>query len=190
MGTSNLAEKIDFATLQDTIRHWISLAPGEFTAADIDRDLGFLTPEDRQTRTQILEGLVESEKLERVGSRRGFYRPRQLVLQYMDFRENKEKIIPLWLPFGLHDMVEIMPGIIIVAGEPNAGKTAFLLNIIKGNQREFKIHYFNSEMGALELQKRLRKFDDISLSMWNFTAYSRNKDFADVIFPNDLNIID
>ena len=47
-------------------------------------------------------------------------------------------------------------------------------------------------MGGAELKTRLQKFDDISLSQWKFNAYSRDRDFADVVFKgeNSLNIID
>ena len=35
------------------------------------------------------------------------------------------------MPFELENLVKIMPGnIIVVAGEPDAGKTAFLLNVL------------------------------------------------------------
>ena len=47
-------------------------------------------------------------------------------------------------------------------------------------------------MGAGELQGRLKKFEGLNLSDWNFNAYSRDTDFGDVIFTgeNSLNIID
>ncbi len=111
----------------------------------------------------------------------------------MDFVNAEDKFLPLWLPMGIHKMVGIMPGnIIMVAGEPNAGKTAVMLNIIKSNMNKFNVHYFNSEMGAGELKGRLKKFDDLGLKQWNYNAYSRDTDFADVIFTGEksLNIID
>jgi len=57
---------------------------------------------------------------------------------------------------------------------------------------KFNVHYFNSEMGGAELKSRLQKFEDFSLDQWKFNAYSRDRDFADVIFKseNSLNIID
>jgi hypothetical protein len=111
----------------------------------------------------------------------------------MDWLNCETKTVPLCLPFGLHKLVEIMPGnIILVAGSPNAGKTAFLLNIIRYNMSKFKIHYFNSEMGSGELKKRLSKFDDILLKNWKFTAYERGGQFQDVIKSGEgkINIID
>ena len=51
-----------------------------------------------------------------------------------------------------------MPGnIIVVAGEQNAGKTAFLLNFVRLNMTRHEMFYYSSEMGASEMRKRLEK---------------------------------
>jgi hypothetical protein len=87
-----------------------------------------------------------------------------------------------------------MPGnIILIAGSPNSGKTAFMLNIIKENMNKFDTWYFNSEMGGSELQKRLVKFKDItSLRDWKFHSKGMPANIADTIAPGEgkLNIID
>ena len=87
-----------------------------------------------------------------------------------------------------------MPGnIIVIAGEPNAGKTGLILNIIRENMHRFKIHYFNSEMGRGELKRRLSKFDGVPLSAWKqMKAWERSGNFADVIKPGkgNVNVID
>jgi len=80
--------------------------------------------------------------------------------------------------------------IVIIAGEMNAGKTGFLLNVVRDNMDKWKVHYFNSEMGETEFKIRLSKFPDMQEEDWKLTAYNRNGAFADVIVPDDLNIID
>jgi hypothetical protein len=45
-------------------------------------------------------------------------------------------------------------------------------------------------MGKSELQNRLRQFEGIELQDWNFTAEERSSNFADVIRPGCVNIID
>lgn len=90
-------------------------------------------------------------------------------------------------------MVEIEHGnIILFAGTPNAGKTAFMLNIIRENMRDWDVHYFNSEMGGSELKKRIKKFNDISPDMWDMNVYGYSGDYSDHIKTgkNSLNIID
>jgi hypothetical protein len=80
--------------------------------------------------------------------------------------------------------------VIVVAGSPNAGKTAFLLNVVKMNMGgKMPIHYFSSEMGSMELKGRLQKFN-IPLEKWRFNAKERSTNFDDVIQPDDMNIID
>jgi hypothetical protein len=177
----------------EKIKKWVKSSPGEFSVRDVDYDLGFSTPEQKIARTAVLEKFVAEKVLSREGKHRGVYRPYQAALESMDFKTADDKFLPLWLPMGIHKMVGIMPGnIVVLAGEANAGKTAMMLNIIKSNMNKFDVHYFNSEMGAGELKSRLSKFEGLSLDDWTFNAYSRDSDFADVVFTGEksLNIID
>jgi hypothetical protein len=58
------------------------------------------------------------------------------------------------------------------------------------NMGEHKIHYFSSEMGPGELQSRLQYFD-FPLEHWRKVRFAaRSQNFADVIAPDDINIID
>ena len=177
----------------EKIKAWIKASPGEFSVKDLDYDLGITEPEHRLSRTQILEKFVSEKLLSREGKRRGVYRPYKKDLEIMDYTRSQDSFLPIWLPMKMHKMVGTLPGnIIVLAGEQNAGKTAVMLNIIKNNMHKFNVHYFNSEMGGGELKLRLQKFDDVGINNWKFNAYSRDRDFADVIFKgeNSLNIID
>jgi hypothetical protein len=94
-------------------------------------------------------------------------------------------------PFGIESYFRTYPSnVIVIAGAADAGKTAFLLNLIHLNMTEFAIYYQTSEMGAEELASRLQKFEGITLDEWNFTAEERSRDFADVIRPDCINIVD
>lgn len=177
----------------DAIKEWIQASPGEFSVRDLDYEMGFTSSEDKQKRTRILEKFVAEKVLSREGKKRGVYRPYKAELEPIDYINADDKFLDLWLPLGIQQMVGVMGGnVLIFAGEPNAGKTALMLNIIKSNMRKFNVHYFNSEMGAGEMKGRLSKFEDLPLSAWKFNAYSRDADFADVVFTgeNSLNIID
>ena len=183
-------------TVEPDILNWLDISPGEFSIRDIDYDLNIKTKEAKKKRLITLEGLVKGNKLERVGSKRGYYRPYQMDLTPLRIGKVDSQYIRFWLPFRLHDYVGIMPGnIIIIAGAPNAGKTALLMNIIKNNRDYFnRIDYFNSEAGEEELNLRLSKFDGISTSDWSEKVYAweRTDNFADVIQPGkgSLNVID
>lgn len=54
----------------------------------------------------------------------------------------------------------------------------------------YTIHYFNSEMGATELKLRLQNFEDVTLDDWKMNAWERSGNFADVIKPDAINVID
>jgi len=167
---------------------WIEEAPGWFTVSDISTDI-----QERIIFTRKFEMLVSTGHLERHGNRRGCYRKKNIDLVEMDFINANDEPVDIWLPFEISDLVEIYDGnLIIFAGAKDSGKTCLNLNVIKENRNRMNIHYFNSEMGAGELKKRLSNFPDIALNQWNFKAYERASDFEDVIFPGvgNLNIID
>lgn len=185
--------KYDYVLLEsmDLFINWLDKDPRDFNVRDMTADL-----ELQYAYLQKCEKLVEIGFLERSGKRRGTYRKRDVLANKMDLKEVLTDPMDIWLPFGLSDLVELYPGnLVMIAGAKSSGKTALMLNIIKENRHKFNhVHYFNSEMGAAELRKRLDKFDGMTIDMWleNFTAYSRYENFGDVVRPGqgNLNIID
>lgn len=172
----------------DQLLDWINDAPGEFHISALARNTTY-----QQHYTEKLETLVKTGLLEHANKKRGWYRPVDSELEEMDYINAIDEPVDIWLPFELSDKVEIYEGnIIIIAGVINTGKTSLALNIINENKRKFDISYFNSEMGAGELKRRLKLFPYVGLDDWDFKAYSRTEKFADVIKsgPNQLNIID
>jgi len=179
------------------VRFWVGKMTGEFSHKDIHYLIGMNEHVERNSLLEhchtTLEKLVSEKKIERVGDRFGVYRPYQHKMTELRIGSMIEyKFLDFWLPFNLDNQIGILPGnIIIVAGAPNAGKTAMLLNMVKYNRRNFKeIHYFSSEVGEQELNMRLSKFPDVSRSDWNMRAWQRSEDFADVVVPGALNVID
>jgi len=55
---------------------------------------------------------------------------------------------------------------------------------------QFPIVYFSSEMGDVELGKRLEMFPGMSLDDWHFDPYPRTRDFQDVVRPDLINVVD
>lgn len=176
--------------LPETIlQYWVDASPGAFSVGMFTKD-----PEAELNYITKCEKLVESGVLNRWGSRRGWYIPRRIALVEMDYVNANDNALELWLPFELSDIVELYENsIVIIAGAPNAGKTCVMLNILAENAHwGWDMHYFNSEMSAGELKKRLLKFNYKDLSDWKFKAYERAEDFQDVIVPGrkSLNVID
>jgi hypothetical protein len=138
--------------------------------------------------------MKEAGIIEKYGEKSGTYKKvEQLEESIIDLAAADNTSLPIKFPFGIHELVKIMPkNIIIVAGESNAGKSAFLLNVAARNMIDHKVVYFSSEMGGAELKERLQNFNEkMPFKMWEkCTFIERANDFDMAIRPNDINIID
>lgn len=175
------------------VREFVLSTNGNFLSTDVLKFLQLSTRPEQKAVSMALKRCVEEGICERTGNRNGCFRRVETECEEMNFLDAETESVNIVLPFGLGHMAEIMPGnIILLAGSPNAGKTALLLNIIHDNMHSHEIHYFNSEMGSGELKKRLAKFEGISLKEWKLKAYERTENFGDIIKPGrgKLNIID
>ncbi len=175
------------------IRDWVTMTTGDyFETTSCYKELQLTTKEQRKAAVVAFVRLKEEGIIESYGNKRGSYRVIETNVDEIDFLGIEEQTIDIKWPFEVEKWVSILPkNIIVIAGESNAGKTAFLLNTCFMNMGKFKINYFSSEMGAMELRKRLKKFG-IDLKHWkeNINFRERSSNFADVIKPNDLNIVD
>ena len=176
--------------LADEVRSYILTTNGYFSTTNCHNELQVTTRQDKKTVNMALLRSSADGILERHRSENGKYRRVETEAEIINFSSAEDTTIDIKWPFELEQYALTMPkNIIVVAGAPNAGKTAFLLNVVDMNQDKHDIHYFSSEMGALELKSRLKKFDR-PLSSWKFTPYERSEKFADVIKPDAVNIID
>ena len=177
--------------LAENVKNWVIDTSGHFFGHDIDKDLNLSTTIDKGNRSKILSRLIKDGIIQRVGNKNGCFRRVEAELDEMDWRNAKTgDYYDLKMPLGLHDLWHVFPGnVIVIAGSPNAGKSAFVMNIVKMNNDK-DIRYFNSEMGPEELKTRMMLFDDMNIEEWNAKFYNRNSSFSDVIEPDALNIID
>jgi len=179
--------------LSEEIRDWVKATQGYFQTTEIHAELRLTTPEEKKACYSLLLRMCDRNEIEKHGQRRGCFRVINDTCEAMNFLEADTQTVPLRLPFEIHNRVIFFPGnLIVIAGSPNAGKTAFLINVIRQNMNRFEIHYFNSEMGGAEFRKRLEKVKGMNLSDWHFNAWERSDNFQDVIKPGKgkLNIID
>ncbi len=172
------------------VRLWVLEAPGTFATTQLDRELELNTRELSQIRAVTLNTLCKERLIEKVGEKRGYYRRMDEELRKINIISTKDVELKLYWPFQIERYFRVLPkNIIIIAGGVDAGKTAFLLNLLKLNQDNHKMHYFTSEMGDLELRDRLLKFD-VPIESWKFDIWERSAFFHDVIRPDDINVID
>jgi hypothetical protein len=91
---------------------------------------------------------------------------------------------------GVEEFFNTRPGnIVVVAGTQDAGKTAFMLKLAEMNMSRMPVRYLSSEMGASELKSRLAIFNT-PMEAWSVDFRERSSNFADVVTPKGLTIID
>jgi hypothetical protein len=172
------------------VRDWVLSTNGNFLSTEIYSCLQLSTRDDRKNVSIALKRLADEGVIERYGNKNGCFRRIETELEPLDWRNADTNPLSLEWPFGLKRLVNLYPGnIVVIAGSPNSGKTAFLLNFIRLNQDKHDVHLFSSEGGKEELRLRLSKFD-CPLDSWRFNAWERGSDFADVIRPGAVNVID
>ena len=178
--------------LSARIRDWVEHSDGKFDYNQLDRELGIRNDQERNTRRVVISLLKKEGKICKAADKDGVFRLIQDDAPEISWQEadDSEALNLIW-PFNLHELVRILPkNVIVVAGAPDAGKTALCFNFIKNNMNDYPIIYFTSEMGALELKIRLSKFDGVSPTEWKFEAREKSSAFEDVIRPDGINIID
>lgn len=172
----------------------------EFYLRQMDDELQINTNGYRPARSQELRRLCEKSILRKYNNRPGHYKRLQPVdvIQWWDAPVDPMK---LYLPFGLGAdtgiHVKIFEGsVIALAGRQNAGKTSiaqeFIEENIDNNPLPGKIHYFVNESGGPEIRYRLENNDSVTPEKWreNVVVINRATDFADVISPDSINVID
>jgi len=175
------------------IRDLILTTSGNISTTFVYNRQQVTTREEKKKVTVILGRLEKEGLLERTGRIAGEYRIVDNSADSIDFLGATSERFPMKWPFQLEKYVAVYPkNIVMVAGVANSGKTAFALNTARMNLREYqgRIRYESSEMGATELKTRLEKFD-LPLQDWKGVDFrERSSNFADVISPNGINIID
>lgn len=183
-------------TLADEVREWVKSSKGVFKSSEVVTELGKssrVVTDLPKSVSKILSRLVDEGMLVRDGKRYGMFRRVEEVASVVDWQGAAiESTWDLTYPFGIHDLYNTLPkNIIVLDGTTDSGKTAFLLNIAYLNSLKYpgRIHYFTSEMGAMELRSRLERFENPG-RFNDVLFYERCENFADVVRPDDINIID
>ena len=182
--------------LAQEVLDFVAVTNGYFSVTSCYSVLQVVTKQDKTSVRVSLNRLKDKGTIERHPTQDGIYRRVENDFEFINFDENEpdEVEYPVKLPLGLNDIAEVSQGnIILVAGEFNAGKTAFLLNVLKSNKGKLPIRYISSEMKKSEFKKRFAPFM-LPLSFWKqdeMTDYViKSFDFHTCIKPDALNIID
>jgi len=173
------------------VENWVRLTVGTFTLADARKGIGIESPEADANLRRYLSRLVEKDILVRISGKDGVYRLVDNTVEEINLTNvDLESKVALKLPFDIHKYVTFYPkNVILVAGEGNSGKTAFLYNIAVLNRQNFQVDFFtNNEASPQEIVQRIQAFN-IEMPP-AFKVYERYDNFGDVVKPNSITIID
>lgn len=173
---------------QAVIEQWISLTSGTFSVRDIWAELDIVESENRQYLRVILNRLEEKGVIRKTNA--GLYRKLDIELRAIKWQNvDPSKTVAIHLPFGVHHYCKIYPkSIIVLAGEKNEGKTAYLYQAIEMNMTDFEVDLFNSETGPEQMKERFAPLGIPNPAP--FHVYERYDSFADVVHPEHLSFID
>ncbi len=176
---------------QSEVEKWVSVTDGNWSVTECNQALQSATKEAKSAVRMAVHRLVKSGLIEKVGERDGVYCKKDTSCEKIDFLNADTTPFDILWPFKIEHYVKLyQKSIIIVAGEPNAGKTAFLLNVARKNMNQYNIKYFSSEMFGAELNIRLTEFGEPLESWTKIDFRAKTNKFKDVIDPNGFNIVD
>ncbi len=177
---------------QEQVEGWVREMTGAFNLADLRREREIFDEKNITKLRSYMGRLVERGVITRDPKKDGRFFPVDGRAPEIDFKTAQPAdILPVVWPqgFGLEDLVAMYKkNIAVIAGSPDAGKTAFLLNVAKENMWIWDVDYYSSEMGAEEFRMRTDLFEDVD--EWNIKVRDRSNDFSQVIHPDHLTIID
>jgi len=185
-------ENTEGISVAERIEEFITVTQGYFSVTECDKECNIVTERDKNNRRQVLHRMVKKGYLEKHLDKNGLFRKRVSEATAIEWvNADITNVYRMKFPFELEKYVKLYPkNIVVFAGDGNVGKTAAMLDIVRLNMNQFTVHYFNSEMGAEELKVRLSLFEDVAENEWLFDPRERSFNFAEVIYPDDLNIID
>lgn len=179
---------------QEVVEGWVRETSGVFSKRDIWDDLDIDSYENKAHLRTILKRLREIKLIAYSDGSHGKYRLLDTELEPMSLtRANPKNVLPIKWPFGLERYIKIYrKNVAILFGSKDAGKTAFLLNLMKNNMGRFPIRYLNTDMGEEELRVRVEKYEDTTIEQWDkyVEMYEKSIILPEHINPNAINIVD
>lgn len=179
------------AITRKVLEEWVKQTTGIFSYRDIFEEVGITDPLNRQNTYVFIHRLCEQKIIRSINGKHGTFRLLDKDAPVLNWKGVEDFVgLDIHWPFGLEQFVKIHArNVIVVGGDPNEGKTAFLHNVIDLNWRRFPIVLFDSENSEKELALRFSKYPDHKLWPADLVR-ERSQNFADVIEPDYINIID
>ena len=174
------------------VRDFILVTKGDISVTEVVQAVTVVTKNDKDAVRKAISRLAKEGLITKTGKHWGQYHIVDRDEELINYKDADMTPFHIKMPCAIERVAEVNKGnIIVVAGESNAGKTAFLLNVALMNCVDRKVNYMSSEMqDGVELRKRLNNFN-VPLDSWDDVKFQFRTDaFPDKIDPNGLNIID
>jgi len=128
-----------------------------------------------------------------VDGKDGWWRPADRKMDEICWWDGNDEIGEnILLPLGINKYCYVpLPSLIIIAGKYNAGKTAFCINTVNLNLEKWenRLDFYVSE-GAEMMKSKFGHLNSYIPKPPPFKMYRKTENFADVIVPNNLSVID
>lgn len=181
-------------TFTEKVREYCVTFMGTFSLQSVRNELHIVTRQDKDKLRVVIHRLKEEGLIEPNGNKSGHYRTVDTDAPKINITKTNLKEVKIKYPLNIEELFITRPrNIIIIAGEPESGKSAFCLNIAKINlNKGYEIRYVSSEMGEDELIPRLKAFEpDTPFDHWKGVDFrDQSHNFQDLILPDAINIID
>lgn len=176
--------------LRQEIESFLNITQGYISISECDRELQIVSKKEKINRRVIFHRLVKEGRIEHHPERASLYRKVERQFETVDIDSmSDEPPVDVILPFNIQDYVELQPkDLIVYAGEPNAGKTALMLETVRLNMDTWPCWYFSTEMNRHNCKKRLGKHE--GTFKWPFHFSDDFPNYFDVLQENDLNFVD
>ena len=181
--------EINFA---QEVREFVVTSNGFFLTSDVFNRLQVTSRQEKKNVVLSLLRLQKEGLIERAGSKAGSYRIVDREITRIDLKAPKDVHLDLKWPLEVEDLAYINPkSIVVIAGETDAGKSAFCIDFTGRNKEKYKIHFMTTEMAG-EMPQRLSLYGK-PMEFWEGVDFiDRETEFEDIVsqYPDDCHVID
>lgn len=175
----------------DEVKEWILSSKGIFLSSDVVKSLQVSSRDEQKNLSKILSRLCDEGVIERHGNKNGCFRKIEKDYEIIDLSSVSVTPLPIVWPFNIHEKVYILPKSVgVIAGQTDAGKSAYCLNFAYMNRERMKVRYLTSEMGAQEIKSRISHLNVPDVEWEKIEFIERSGNFQDLVLSDGITVID
>ena len=196
-------------SLAGVVLEFINSDPAPFETKDVYSECCVKDRRGKKTVSDALAYYEKKGKIRKIDGKRGHWEVAEDEPEDMGLLSAGAEPFNIMLPLEISEHAIIRPGsVILVSGSSNAGKSAFLLSVVRNffaphiyPHRPLPLSYerievapmrfLNSEMSAGELVARIKRFgDDPAAWVQHVKFIERSHSFHKLVLPDGVTFID